>query len=337
MIFRLLASIVCKIILFCSGWKTSVTKSIKHLNSIDNAIIIYPHSSYFDYVFYSLYYYAYNLTDIYTIMSERFIPFPKLCPSLVPAPDYNVRHYMDKGVSRLKAIYYAWRDKFRGQEIEQKYNKTNFVNYLTDHFKDRKYKILISPTGSITSQKWKSGYYHLSKNLNVPIVVCGVDYEKKDLVVSNIFQADDLHPSRNDLNSVFAHISTYHNTKHINIFNYGCIANVFFYLLNNLLLCRASLFYIVWNLFGFFATHNYYITKNAIPIFYNLHKILISIAALNYAVNYKVGSLLILMSIISLVVGCSCIGYISKYYHKSTKSHLILEFMIGLGVFNLMR
>jgi len=338
MIFRVLTSFVCKIILFCCGWNTSPNKTIKYLNNVEKAILIYPHSSYFDYVFYSLYYYAYNLKDIYTIMTERFIPFPSLCPSLVPAPDYNVRYYMDKGYSRLKSIYYAWRDKLKGQEVERTYNKTNFVSYLTYYFKDRNYKILISPTGSISSQKWKSGYYHLAKNLNVPIIVCGVDYSKKDLVVVNTLQADELHPSKDDKDSVFETISSYHNTKKINLVNYGCLVNLCFYLLTNHLLCRVSLFYIVWNFFGFFATHNYYITKNAVPLFYNLHKILISITALYYAVNYKVGSILILMSIISLVVGCSCVGYItSKHYHSSIKSYLILEFMIGLGVLNLMR
>lgn len=338
MIFRALASLVCKIILFCCGWNTSPNKSIKYLNNVDKAILIYPHSSYFDYVFYSLYYYAYNLKDIYTIMTERFIPFPSLSPSLIPAPDYNVRYYADKGYSRLKSICYAWIDKFRGQEIERTYNKTNFVTYLSDYFKDRNYKILISPTGSISSQKWKSGYYHLANNLNVPILVCGVDYFKKDLVVINTLRAEDLHPSKDDNNSVFDTILTYHNTKKINLVNYGCLVNLCFYLLTNNLLCKASLFYIVWNLFGFFATHHYYIAKNGIPLIFIFHKILISITALYYAVNYKVGSLLILMSIISLVIGCSCIRYVtSNNYHDTIKSYLILEFMFGLGVFNLMR
>lgn len=339
MVFRTLASIICKIILFCCGWKTSCNNSIYYLKNVDKAILIYPHSSYFDYIFYSLYYYAYNLSDIYTIMSERFIPFPSLCPSLIPAPDYNVRYYIDKGYSRLKSIFYAWSDKIKGREEERIYNKTNFVNYLTEYFKDRNYKILISPAGSINSKKWKSGYYHIAKNLNVNIIVCGVDYTKKDLVVINSFLADDLHPSKNDLDVVFDEISSFHNTKRIQIVNYVFLLNLVFYLLNSYKLCKISSFYMVWNLFGFFTTYNYYFTKKSNPIFYNINKILISILAIYYSDTCNTKSILSLISIVSLVFGCSSIGYITSNNYNITnmKSYLLLELMIGIGVFNLLR
>ena len=42
---------------------------------------------------------------------------------------------------------------------------------------------LISPKGSILKKDWKSGYYYISKQINVPIIAVGLDYEQKTIYI----------------------------------------------------------------------------------------------------------------------------------------------------------
>jgi len=39
--------------------------------------------------------------------------------------------------------------------------------------------LLISPKGTIVKQEWRSGYYHIAKQLDAHLLVVGLDYEHK--------------------------------------------------------------------------------------------------------------------------------------------------------------
>ncbi len=61
---------------------------------------------------------------------------------------------------------------------------TNFVNSLVKIYtKEKKFVTTITPEGKRKySLKWKTGFYHIAKNANIPIVRVAFDYGSKQVV-----------------------------------------------------------------------------------------------------------------------------------------------------------
>jgi 1-acyl-sn-glycerol-3-phosphate acyltransferase len=47
-----------------------------------------------------------------------------------------------------------------------------------------KFLFLISPKGTISKGEWRSGYYHIARELKIPLMIGAIDYEKKSGYVS---------------------------------------------------------------------------------------------------------------------------------------------------------
>lgn len=50
--------------------------------------------------------------------------------------------------------------------------------------------LLISPKGSIVKREWRTGYYYLAKELGVPLMTVGLDFEKKCVYASQRISSD---------------------------------------------------------------------------------------------------------------------------------------------------
>ena len=68
--------------------------------------------------------------------------------------------------------------------------------------------LLISPKGTIMRHEWRSGYYHIAQQLKAPIMVAGLDYEKKAVITS------DYHISYNETEENIRYY-LYHNLGNI--------------------------------------------------------------------------------------------------------------------------
>ncbi|MBS9774641.1 MAG: 1-acyl-sn-glycerol-3-phosphate acyltransferase [Tenacibaculum sp.] len=70
---------------------------------------------------------------------------------------------------------------------------TNLVSAIVDMFKEKEvFHLAISPEGTRKSvEKWKTGFYYIAKGANVPIVVFGYDYSKKQIILSKPFYTTD--------------------------------------------------------------------------------------------------------------------------------------------------
>lgn len=56
-------------------------------------------------------------------------------------------------------------------------NSGGLVNDTINYLKDNKNKVLLlSPEGSLSYKEWKSGFYYIAKELQIPIVVGGIDF-----------------------------------------------------------------------------------------------------------------------------------------------------------------
>jgi hypothetical protein len=53
-----------------------------------------------------------------------------------------------------------------------------------------KFIFLICPKGTIVKAPWRSGYYNIAKQLQVPLLVAGLDYEKKTVIASESINYD---------------------------------------------------------------------------------------------------------------------------------------------------
>ncbi|MCK4561372.1 MAG: 1-acyl-sn-glycerol-3-phosphate acyltransferase [Flavobacteriaceae bacterium] len=63
---------------------------------------------------------------------------------------------------------------------------TNMVQATIDIFNDKEEFILaISPEGTRSKvSKWKTGFYHIAKGVNIPIVLNAFDFENKQYIIS---------------------------------------------------------------------------------------------------------------------------------------------------------
>ena len=65
---------------------------------------------------------------------------------------------------------------------------TNFVSQVTEDFKTRKsHRILLTPEGTRKKvEKFKSGFYHIANNAQVPIVPVAFDFPKKTILIFDL-------------------------------------------------------------------------------------------------------------------------------------------------------
>lgn len=65
---------------------------------------------------------------------------------------------------------------------------SNMVETISNHLKENRNKVIaLSPEGSLSAKEWKSGFFHIAKNIGVPICVGGIDFVNH-IILSNIDQ-----------------------------------------------------------------------------------------------------------------------------------------------------
>ena len=71
--------------------------------------------------------------------------------------------------------------------------RSNMTVTLAELFRQKKHlHLAITPEG--TRQRnpdWKMGFYYIAKNAGVPILVVGMDYKKKEIVILDLFHPTD--------------------------------------------------------------------------------------------------------------------------------------------------
>lgn len=170
--FKFVFKYISIFILSFLGYSLPNKQTIKLLNNIDKAVFIYPHTSYFDFFLCILYNFAIFTQNNNSTNSPVYI--------IVNQKAYNSIH---PKISKYLNILPA---------TPKETNNGGFINKTLETFQNlSKYNILISPEGTLKSVPWRSGYYVLSKQLNIPIYITGFDYCKHTLKVYGPFKALD--------------------------------------------------------------------------------------------------------------------------------------------------
>ena len=144
-------------------------------NTHNRLVLVYPHTSYWDGMIMLLYLMAYPKT-------MRDITF-LIRPDLLKIP--VVGHFL-----RYKGALHSTPLEIKnGGYIE------HLVRYLNS--RDR-YQFLISPKGTVRKSPWRSGWYYITKQTNSKIACLGFDYIRRQLMVSEIYNMDEL-PQKDEL------------------------------------------------------------------------------------------------------------------------------------------
>jgi len=158
---------LARLIMFLTGWTPLSEAQIYRMKSIERSIYIFPHSSIWDFGVTTLFALAQPeaFEDIYGVMKPQ--PFETwLGPYL-----------------RSAGFIPATRRETTGNGFVE-----NTIKFLEP--KDR-FHLLIAPRGARDATKWKTGYYWIAKQMKVPVVVVGCDFEHRVPIIGHSYHIDD--------------------------------------------------------------------------------------------------------------------------------------------------
>jgi len=147
-------------ILLSMGWHKLADSELARVKNPKQAVFVFAHTSYWDFWLIAIHGLIFpELMDhVYTVMQPQ--PFNSWYGKYL----------------RMWNFIPATRAEDAGN---------GFVKETVDLFKkkDRAF-LMLSPEGRILQTKWRSGYYHIAKELDIPIIVVGFDYEIRSLVAN---------------------------------------------------------------------------------------------------------------------------------------------------------
>lgn len=155
MILRILASMIINL----TGWHTE--GAFPQINKA--VVIVGPHTSFYDFFLGRLFYWKMGYKAIILIKSKYFFwPLGAILRASGGLP-----------------VYYSTNGQFLKSVVEQFSKQPNM--FLT-----------ITPEGTRKPvKKWKTGFYHIAKASNVPILMTWVDYKHKVMGIKGLFRITD--------------------------------------------------------------------------------------------------------------------------------------------------
>jgi 1-acyl-sn-glycerol-3-phosphate acyltransferase len=180
--FKCIVKYLSKFILLICEWKLPTPKLSDIIYYTPKAVIIYPHTTYWDFII-----------MIFFLLAE-----PKLADSLICLINQKLYNRFPRLLNLFKCAPATSKETANGGFVESSIQK----------YKDLpKYKILISPEGALRKCEWRSGYYWLAKGLNIPIIIIGKDYSTHMLKYGGTFQCtDDLQKDQSKFQEIFKDI-----------------------------------------------------------------------------------------------------------------------------------
>ena len=144
---KMMKKIISKIIFWLIGWQVIGTSDYPK----KCIVIVAPHTSNWDFFIGRCYGYILGVTPKYLIKSELFVP--------------------------ILGTLFKWNG---GIPVNRK-SQHNVVDQIVSRFSNTDELILgIAPEGTRKRVKrWKTGFYHIARNSNIPILLMAIDYETK--------------------------------------------------------------------------------------------------------------------------------------------------------------
>lgn len=156
---RMMKKILSKIIFWMIGWEViGISDYPKKC-----IVVAAPHTSNWDFLIGRCYGYIVDITPKYLIKSELFFP--------------------------VLGTLFKWNG---GIPVYRK-SQHNIVDQIVARFNNADKLILgIAPEGTRKRvEKWKTGFYHIANNANLPILLLAMDYKNKKVGIINQFIPTD--------------------------------------------------------------------------------------------------------------------------------------------------
>lgn len=185
-----LFSSIASSILWSVGW-TVPTSDLFEDYTKSKRVVLFSHSSYWDFVLLLLYWMAVPsiMKDMYVVMKPQ--PFKYLGwllePTFIPATSISRGGlgFVDSTVRKLRG-------------------KTTF-------------QLMLSPKGTIIDAPWRSGWYYLARNLDVEVQVVGLDYRLKTVVFQPPRPLSDKDQLEAELKEDMRHITPLYTHQELHI------------------------------------------------------------------------------------------------------------------------
>jgi len=165
-----------EIVLKTFGWKL-----IGDFPNIDKSVVtLAPHTSYWDFVIGKLYLNAKSISNN-TLMKKEAFFFP-----------------LNMILNGLGAI-----------PVDRKNKNISLVSQVAASFQKRKeFNIFIAAEGSRSKRtKWKTGFYHIAYEANVPIVISYIDYKKKEVGIKGMINdTSNIEKTMTEINNIYKDI-----------------------------------------------------------------------------------------------------------------------------------
>lgn len=206
-----------RLILKCLGWQL-IDQTLLNTNNHISSIVVFPHTTNWDFVMFLLYSLAYPNLLKYTY--------------IIVKPQLFLYDIVGNLLTKLGCI-----PATRAED-----SNNGFINKMCDKFENKNdknknttYHIMISPEGKRLACEWKSGYYHLAQKLKLPIRICGFDYCDKYLylgleLIKNNIHIEDVERDAKEIMSQL--IPLYPNNTVVKLRSYD---------INRVTLCNVSL------------------------------------------------------------------------------------------------
>jgi len=99
------------------------------------------------------------------------------------------------GKSSLFRFPYGWIFRLMGGIPVDRTSKQDTTTLIAEEINRHEYFIIaLAPEGTRRKvEKLRTGFYYIAKKANIPIIACGVDYSKKEIVISEpLTPGDDI-------------------------------------------------------------------------------------------------------------------------------------------------
>ncbi len=153
------------------GWKDLSPKLRKWFNQLDKAVVLFPHTSRW---------------DTFTILTYTMV-----CTELHNRIWVMIRRSKINKIADqyLYSKYFRMLDAPTLEEYAE--GQRGFIKRVIKTFqKESKYLIFMSPEGGTLPRPWKSGYYILARELEIPITVVGFDYVEHRITAKILIKPD---------------------------------------------------------------------------------------------------------------------------------------------------
>lgn len=170
---KTLISYGSKAILYTLGWNSLDDEIIKIINQQKYLVCVFSHTSYYDFFFMVLYYLSYPeaLKNLKTLIKPDYFKYIGwFLYRIGGIPSTNIAYKNGGNVSKIVETLQSTASS----------------------------QLLISPKGTILKSNWRTGYLHIAKTLEAPLVAIGVDYDDKKI---NIGKLIDYHLEEDEIKS----------------------------------------------------------------------------------------------------------------------------------------